>query len=173
MITPRKLLAISLLLVSLASTYAVQDQSDWVKFTSPKGLFSVLLPHEPKLDETSSDAGHSRFNDFEERYGFVVEYFESATYTDPDVYLDGTLDGVIRTVKGTVVSQRKISLNEHPGREVEISITAANGIVVLARTRIYLVGKNLFSLTYLHRKDMDSTRASEIGEKFFLSLKIK
>lgn len=170
----RQILATLLLMSSVATAYGIQAESEWVKFTSPKALFSVMLPREPKLDtETGGTTEHQRFNDFEEGYGFVIEYFENVSASDPEKYLDGTIAAVQNAVKGTLVEEKKISLDGYSGREVTISITAANGTVVFSRTKVYLVGNNLFSISYLWKKDLDPAIASKIGERCFSSLKIK
>ena len=174
---PRKLFATLLLLFSVATAYGIQFDTEWVKFTSPKGLFSLLAPHELKLEVDKEPAGdnvtHNRFNLFEGSYGFVIEYFENAPISDPEKYLDGTREGIVNAVKGTVMGDDKISLDGHPGRELTMSITTDSGAVVFSQTRFFVVGTSVFSVSYVWRKDMDSALAAKIGEKFFSSVKIK
>jgi len=173
----RKTLATLLLLFSVATAYGIQPESEWFKFTSPKGLFSVLLPHEPKLevptDSTPVQAGHSRFNDFGDGYGFVLEYFEDLPIVDPEKYLDTTRDEIVKALNGTLTGQDKITLDGYPGREVTLSMTPASGTVVLVRTRIYAVGTSLFSLSYVWRKDLDPAVTAKMGEKYFSSVRIR
>jgi len=173
----RKTLATLLLLFSVATAYGIQAETEWVRFTAPKGLFSLQSPHEPKLevapDSTTAQPKHSRFNDFGDGYGFVIEYFEDLPIVDPDKYLDTTRDEVVKALKGTLTSQDKISLDGYPGREVAITITAANGIIVLVRTRIYAVGTSMFSLSCVWRQDMDQAAAAKMAERYFSSVKIK
>ncbi|MEP6819383.1 MAG: hypothetical protein ABJA18_07595 [bacterium] len=173
-----KILATFILLTSAATlAYGIQAETEWVKFTSPKALFSLLAPHELKLEvdsqSTNETLTHSRFNDFEGSYGFVIEYFENAPITDPEKYLDGTRDGIVQAIKGTLLSENKLSLDGHPGREITMSITTENGAVVFSRTRFYVVGTSMFSLSYVWRKDIDTALAAKVGEKFFSSVKIK
>lgn len=166
-----------LLLISVATAYGIQEQTEWVKFTSPKGLFSLLAPHELKLsaptDPSAEKLTHSRFNAFENGYGFVIDYFEDLPIVDAGKYLDVTRDQVVHELKGTLTAQDNISLDGYPGREIALSITTANGSIVLVRTRIYAVGTSMFSISYVWRKDMDSAVAAKTGEKFFSSVKIK
>ena len=173
----RKTLAPLLLLLSVATAYGIQGDADWVKFTSPKGLFSLMSPHEAKLevdpDATTAKSTHQRFNDFEEGYGFVIEYFENTPVGDTEKYLDGTAEGIRKVVKGTLLEENKISLDGYPGRELLLSFTAENGTVILSRTRLYVVDTNLFSVSYVWRKDIDAAVAAKIGGRFFSSLKIK
>ena len=173
-----KILATFILLASAATlAYGVQTETEWVNFTSPKALFTLLAPHELKLEvdpqSTNETPTHSRFNDFEGSYGFVIEYFEDVTISDPEKYLDATRDGIVKAIKGTLVGENKLSLDGHHGREITMSITTENGAVVFSRTRFYVAGTSMFSLSYVWRKDMDTAQAAKIGEKFFSSLKIK
>ena len=173
-----QIFATFILLISSATfAYGIQADTEWVKFTSPKGVFTLLAPHELKPDvesqPTDNKMSHERFNDFEEGYGFVIECFESVPVTDPEKYLNGTRDGILESLKGTLVSESKLSLDRHPGRELIISLTAQNGTVVLSRTRFYLVGNTMFSLSYVWRKNLDETLATKTGERFFSSVRIK
>ena len=173
-----KILTTFILLASAATiAYGVQTDTEWVKFTSPKALFTLLAPHELKLEvdrqSTNETPTHSRFNDFEGSYGFVIEYFENAPIGDTEKYLDGTSEGIRKVVKGTLLEEKKISLDGYPGRELLLSFAAENGTVILSRTRLYVVDTNLFSISYVWRKDTDPAAASKIGERFFSSLKLK
>ncbi|MEP6569879.1 MAG: hypothetical protein ABJC10_08905 [Acidobacteriota bacterium] len=174
---PNKILATFVLLMSATFAYGIQADAEWVKFTSPKGLFSLVAPHELKPESenesTHDTVPHTRFNDFEGGYGFVFEYFENIPASDPEEYLDVTRDGIVKAIKGTVVGENKLNLDGHAGREITMSITTDNGAVVFSRTRFYLVGTNMFSLSYVWRKDMDTELAAKTGEKFFSSLKIR
>jgi hypothetical protein len=173
----RKTLAPLLLLFCVATAYGIQGDTEWVKFNSPKGLFSLMSPHEAKLETDADSAAekstHQRFNDFEDGYGFVIEYFESAPIGDTEKYLDGTSEGIRKAVNGTLLEEKKISLDGHSGRELLLSFTLENGTVIFSRTRVYVVDTNLFSISYVWRKDIDPAVASKIGERFFSSLKIK
>ncbi len=173
----RKILATLILLFSVATAYGIQGDTEWFKFTGPKGLFSLVSPHEPKLeartDSTPEQLKHSRFNDSGDGYGFVIEYFEDLPIVNPETYLDTTRDAVLTSLKGTLISQNNTNLDGYPGREIALSITAANGTIVLVRTRIYAVGTSMFSLSYVWRKDLDPAVTAKMGEKFFSSVRIK
>ena len=172
-----KILATFILLISATFAYGIQADTEWVKFTSPKGVFTLLAPHELKLDtdgqSTNETPTHNRFNDFEEGYGFVVEYFDNIPATDADKYLDGTRDGIVQALNGTVVSESKLSLDGHPGRELTMSLSGQNGTAVMSRTRFYLVGTSMFSLSYVWLKDLDPALATKTGERFFSSVRIR
>ncbi|HCX31296.1 MAG TPA: hypothetical protein DHU55_16240 [Blastocatellia bacterium] len=172
-----KILAACLILISSALAYGFQANQEWIKFTSPEGRFSVSLPHEPKL-ETISDPEtknlvNYRYTDLETGYAFICEYFDIPNpRPDLDESLNVTRDGIVRGAGATLVREEKISLYGYPGRELDLSLTVNSGTIMSARTRIYIVGSRVYSLTYVRVKDMDSTLAADIATKFFSSFKV-
>ena len=169
-----KTLATGFILLSATLVYGVQ--SEWVKFTSPEGRFSVMLRHEPKFelitDPEDKEVANSRYTDIETGYGFICEYFDVATTgTDLELFLDTTRDGIVKGAGATMVGEKKISLDGYPGRELELTLKIPNGTEMSAQTRIYIVGKRLYSLSYIHAKDLDDTVNSENAAKFFSSFK--
>jgi hypothetical protein len=171
-----KTFATFLILISATLAYGIQAEIEWIKFTSPEGRFSLLLPHEPKLevvsDPTDAKLTHNRFSEFEQGYAFVIEYFDNVSITDPDKYLDGASKGIVGAINGTLIRESEISLEGYPGRELELSLTSSNGTIVSGRTRIYAVGSSFYSMSYVWRKDMDATPASKIGDKYFSAIKL-
>jgi hypothetical protein len=172
----RKLvLALSLVLVSAVLTYGAQA-GEWVKFTAPDGSFSVLLPQQPKLQVVSHPENvlltHNRYTDAEQGYAFVIENFDNVVDGSAEKYLDATRDGIIATLKATLISEEKLMMGENPGRDLEYSLTAPNGVAYLGRTRFYVVGPALYSLSYVSRKDLDQALSGEMAQKYFSSFKL-
>ncbi len=164
--------------VNSADAYEFQTETAWIKFTSPEGRFSVLLQHEPKFEPVSAtesgEVTNYRYSDLESGYGFICEYFDvKSTGDDVESFLDVTRDGIIRGAGATKVSEEKISLKSYPGRELGLAFAVNNGTEITARTRIYLVGNRVYSLTFLHLKSMDALLAADIGKKFFSSFELK
>jgi hypothetical protein len=162
----------------LADAPAVQTETEWTKFTSPAGRFSVLLPHEPKFETVAasdtSGITNYRYSDLERGYGFICEYFDvDSTGADLQSFLDLTRDGVIRGAGATKIGEEKISLNSYPGRELQMAFTVNEGTEITARTRIYVVDKRLYSLSFLYVKSMDAALVADIGKRFFSSFELK
>jgi hypothetical protein len=157
---------------------AAQTETAWIKFSSPEGRFSVLLPHEPKFESVaateSSGVTNYRYSDIESGYGFICEYFDvESTGADVQHFLDVTRDGIISGAGATKVGEEKISLNTYPGRELQLALKVNDGIEITGLNRIYLVDKRLYSLTFLHLKSMDAAVAADLGKKFFSSFELK
>jgi len=164
--------------VNRADPPGAQTETQWIKFTSPEGRFSVLLQHEPKFETVNAtetnEITNYRYSDIESGYGFICEYFDvKSTGDNLESFLDVTRDGIIRGAGATKVGEEKISLNSYPGRELQLAFTINNGTEITAQNRIYVVDKRLYSLTFLHLKTMDALLASDIGKKFFASFEVK
>lgn len=189
-----KTLALCLLLISAPIGYArspfvsgqlnrdddatVQTATAWIKFSSPEGRFSVLLPREPKFESVAasdtSGITNYRYSDIESGYGFICEYFDvESTGADLQHFLDVTRDGIINGAGATKLGEEKISLNTYPGRELQLALKVNEGTEITGLSRIYLVDKRLYSLTFLHLKSMDATAAADLGKKFFSSFELK
>jgi hypothetical protein len=188
-----KTLALCLLLLTAPSGYgmsplvsvqlnvvaaAVQTETPWIKFSSPEGRFSVLLPKEPKFESVaatdSSGITNYRYSDLESGYGFICEYFDvESTGADAQHFLDVTRDGIVRGAGATLVGEEKISLKTNPGRELHMSLKVNEGTEITILTKIYLVDKRLYSLTFLHVTSMEATVAADRGKKFFSSFELK
>jgi hypothetical protein len=160
------------------TAYPFQTETQWIKFTSPEGRFAVLLPHEPKFETVnateSNEVTNYRYSDLESGYGFICEYFDVKSTGDTlESFLDTTRDGIIRGAGATKTGEEKISMNSYPGRELQLAFTVNNGTEIAAQTRIFIVEKRLYSITFLHLKSMDALIASDLGKKFFSSFELK
>ncbi|HBB86672.1 MAG TPA: hypothetical protein DC047_03545 [Blastocatellia bacterium] len=155
---------------------SVQTETEWIKFVSPEGRFSLLLPRMPKVDvvtdPTDPKLTHNRFSELEDGYGFVIEAFDNVLISVPETYLDGASKGIVDTIHGSLIRENKISLDGYPGRELEFSLTANDETTFAGRTRLYAVGNSFYSMSFVWRTDIDKTQASKIGDKYFSSIKI-
>jgi len=125
--------------------------TEWKLFTPKDGGYSVSLPGEPteaKQDvKTATGNIEVTFYALEAKDGaYVVSHSafpESALKggTD-DKRLDNARDGAVASAKGRMKSEKKLTLDGFPGREVVIE-TDAKGMKAV-RTRIYAVNKRLF-----------------------------
>ena len=73
----------------------------------------------------------------------------------------------------TKVGEEKISMNGYPGREMKLAFTVNNGTEITAQNRIFVVDKRVYSLTFLHLKNMDALLTADMGKKFFSSFELK
>jgi hypothetical protein len=147
----RKAPTILLLVISVAA-FGYQAVSQWTKYTSTEGRYSVLLPSEPQLksqEETAPDGGkieqHLAFATDSAGAGYMVAYFETG---DRSFSFDKARDGAISRVNGTLISERDIKLHEYPGREVKL-FGAAGGEDFFFVVRFYRVEKRVFVIQFI------------------------
>ena len=154
-----------------------QTESEWYKFSPPEGRFSVLLPHEPKFEAVkagdSQTVTNYRYSDLENGYGFICEYFDvDQPGSDMDTFLDTIRDAFLHGAEATKLSEEKISLSGYPGRMITLSLLA-NGHEVTGESRIFVVGKRVYSLSFLRLKDANIPNVEANARKFFSSLELK
>jgi hypothetical protein len=136
-------------------------QPTWSKFSPKDGNFSVLMPGKPKEEQktgTSPDEPvEDRTYSVETKEGlFIVAYADFAqdiAQANPKDVLDEVTKG-FATGGTKVVSQREISLNGTPGREVEYTVAAG----LNAQARIFLVDKRLYLVQVVTTKNEDRQR---------------
>ncbi len=167
-----KTVATIFILVYAALAYGVQGE--WIKFSSPEGRFSVLLPHQPTLDkDTNTLITTYSFMSLAAGMAFTGTYADIPSIdSDPDTFLKDTRDVIVSKTGPMTGSDEKISLDSYPGREFEVAIVLPKGAAMSARIRIYLVGKRLYSLTYISEKDSDAKVNAENMARFFSSFKV-
>ncbi len=114
--------------------------------------FTLSMPGKPsKSDDTVPSAFGPlalRMYTLSEGYeGYITGYTEypDAIFnaSEPEELMDGAQTGAISTVQGEVTSQRQITVNGHPGREI-IGTSSSKNIgftarVILARPRMYML----------------------------------
>ena len=127
-----------------------QKPAELKNFTSEDGRFSILLPDTPKFEthNLSSAVGpvvskSYIVDDLDMSYGVTYTDYPSDVVerTDPQKMLDGARDGGISNSHGELVTEKNISLNGYPGREMTISVRD-----IAVRSRVYIVKNRLYSV---------------------------
>jgi hypothetical protein len=60
--------------------------------------------------------------------------------------LDGGRDGAVASAGGRLLTEEIISLNGHPGRELNVEVLGGEGRY---RARMYLVGRRLYVISWM------------------------
>jgi len=141
-------MAIGTLLLSGAA-YAGQDNSP-AKFASKDGAFSVTLPDTPKekSEDISSSNGSTTLHTFlverdEGRRFFLVGYSDYQTKLDVSATLENVIKGQLESLKGTITSDKMVTLDGHSGRSVTVE---AEGVIFFST--IYIAGNRLYQIMY-------------------------
>jgi len=166
-----------LLLLTVGILLAGCGGTTWSEFSSADGAFSVLMPGTPteQTQTQDTDLGPIDVHMFTIEQGevaYLVGYnvfpaavIEAAT---PAAILDGARDGQVETVKGTLLSEKEITLGAYPGRDLEIQVEGSDGASSL-RSRLFMVGDRLYQLVVAGPKGQ-STSPNTI--KFLDSFKL-
>ena len=141
------------------------------KYTSKEGGFAVKIPGDPKLKSQNIDSkgGPTVLYTFtvEESDGksfYLVGYSDYPTKLDEATSLEGVISSQVASMKGTITSDEKITLNGHPGRSVTIE-DAEN----VFYSSVYIAGNRLYQVMYGMTK---GDKLPEVGRKFLSSFEI-
>jgi len=130
--------------------------AEFAEFTSAEGKFKAMMPGTPK--EKTRTVGGIAFESYtvEQQNGAYLAAFADLPIPDGEseeqtqTRLDGSRDGMVQAIGGTLTSSSKITLKgKQPGREILASLPDNKGIV---RARVYMVGKRLYQVQAIGTK---------------------
>ena len=94
----------------------------WVEFTSNAGGYRAVFPEQPKesVEQVGPDlkAAMATVTLIDKGRTYIVAYTDLPVAVDPDLALDGGVNGIGKLAKVTASS--KITLGNHPGREAQL-----------------------------------------------------
>ena len=142
---------ISLVLMAACNTAAPEPE----EFSSESGNFTVQTPIE--LEESSQSVetavGPIEIHTFtaENRTAaYVVAYSdypaEMVAQTDPEELLNGSRDGAVQNVGGTLISEDQIELDGNPGRALVIDAATEDGEQATVNANLYLFENRLYQV---------------------------
>lgn len=158
--------------VSIASGF---QTSDWEKFNSTAGNFSILLPKQPKEEKkttatpypsytstmyTANVAGHLYL------VGWVD--YEPSFVFNTDKELEANRDNFVKAVKGKLLTSNKITLGAYRGLDYTGEFLAGDR-QFLFKAQVFIVGKRPYLLTYVFPQGQESIPD---GNRFFSSFRI-
>jgi hypothetical protein len=157
-----------LLLLAFVSNVSAQrvEEAPWLTLAPEGAGFSISVPSE--ATERTLTRPTYTLHSFTVNMGRVTF---AASYTDyeksdPDLMtsLTANRDKFIKTVGGTLVSSREITLDGHTGLDFTVDTPA-----MTVRSQVFQIGKRMFQTAALMFKDVDETRNVK---RFFDSFKI-
>jgi len=170
---------LSILVLALAGVAWAEDKpKEWQLFSPEGGKFQVTVPGKPRelQQQITLPDGKATV------YMFAVEPDPNSAYlssyvdlsSDPlpadrlKQALDGCQDGNAKSLKGTVQSQKEITIGKakHPGREIVIVVPEKKQVY---RARVYMVGGRLYQVVALGSKEFAESKDTD---KFLGSFKL-
>lgn len=150
----KSVIAACLLLANTIAAGGFQTTMEWMKFTSPEGRFSVMLPSSPKAETKDVDTAVGKLTLYSYETSSRTAYF-AVSFADyprepPDAAgieatLDGVRDGVLKGIDAELLSEKKISLGGHAGRDFAAKKTV-QGTEVVYNWKLCLAGRRLYQL---------------------------
>jgi hypothetical protein len=130
-----KILALTSLF--LATTFA---QTEWKEFTSADGNFRVLFPDNPQ-QQTGTERNLHEFSATAGAESYALAYADYSPGTDWENAVNGERDSIVNSVGGSVVDERRTSVEGHPGKWIRFVGQNTSGELA-----IYFVGRRLYVL---------------------------
>ena len=141
------------------------------EFVSTEGKFKALFPGKPK-EQTQTQAGITTkaFGVDQGGGAYMVSFADTKVpakqlQAEAKQRLDGARDGSLNASNAKLVAEKEITLDGHPGRQVDSELVGKKGF---ARTRFYIVGSMLYSQIVIGSSRDFTT--SETATKFLDSL---
>jgi len=154
-----------------------QGQPSPLRYTSPEGRYTVLLPAEPKLStqQISAPDGSPLTQYMAMASGnmgmVMIAYFD---YPGDVVFsLEKARDGMVTAIKGTLLDEHSMSLGGAPGRQIKIAAKTEQGMEFIDRARFYDVKPRVYVLQCITPKSLDSASTAERCEQFFDSFRVR
>lgn len=135
------------------------QKTDWKEFKPSDGRFSVLMPGNPdtQTEQVNTSAGAVDLHVFTSALGnsgYIVGYGDYPASliqtSSPASFLDGIRDGAVSSPKGKLTSERVLSSDNNPGRELKIESPDGKHIIF---GRYYLVGNRLYQALAINPKE--------------------
>lgn len=143
----------------------------WAKVTSVAGRFEVMMPagakEEKSTDQTAAGPvdtiAYSVESSDHSYYAAFADYpVGLVTAANRERVLDGARDGASGNVGGTIESEKKVSIDGSPGRDIVINVASKS---VRVRMRMTLVQSRLYIIQVLGQGPQGVTGADP--DKFF------
>ena len=154
-----------------------EAQPSSLRYTSPEGRYSVLLPAQPTLSsqQVSAPDGTPMTQYMVSAAGnmgmVMVAYFDYAA--DVVFSLDKARDGMVTSIQGSLLDEHSMSLGGAPGRQLKISARTEQGMEFIDRARFYDVKPRVYVLQCISPKSIDSAAIAERCEQFFDSFRVR
>ncbi len=144
------------------------------EFRSDAGNFSVLMPGKPKTEKQNIETAVGSvtmimYTAGSSRAGCAVAFADYPQQlvdsSDAQKLLEGAKNGAIKNVKGTLVSETRVSFNGLPARDLVIEVPGK----AIINARLIIASPRFYQLMLITPKGQDH---KEDIAKFFNSLKI-
>ena len=177
---------ILLLLFFTCNVFALISQNEeWVKVKDTVNAYIIEFPSEPekgsqdvptvkgtvKMDTYTTQPANDQNKVYMVAFSkYPKTFFENGldTFEEQNTVLNGNVEGAVNNTKGRLVTDKKITFNGYPGRDVKIEVMSLN-IAYIMEMRVVLVGYNLYLTQIIYEKmNKGDAKAKHFFESFEL-----
>lgn len=147
------------------------------RYNSPEGRYTISLPGEPRLNSqnvtTPDGAPLTQYMAMvaDGKGMLMVAYFDYAS--DVQFNLDKARDGMVNSIRGSLIDEHSISLGGEPGRQIRVLGRTEQGMEFVDRARFYDVKPRVYVLQCLIPKMLDGPAIAERCNQFFDSFRAR
>ena len=164
-------LCLMLFAVSIASGF---QTSDWVKFNSTAGNFSVLLPKQPTEEKKTIPTPYPSYtstmytaNVTGQLYLVGWVDYEPSYVFNTVKELEANRDNMVKAIKGKLVTSNKTSFGTHQALDFTGEFLVGDR-QFLFKAKVLIIGKRPYMLTYVFPQGQESIPD---GNRFFSSFR--
>jgi hypothetical protein len=98
---------------------------EWTEFSSAEGRFSILMPTKATAGISDAQTGSIKvtahhFTALSQSIDVMCGYYDfPSAPSDPEKVFNGTREGSIRNVHGTLLTEKKLAKDGYPGRRFD------------------------------------------------------
>lgn len=154
-----------------APTQSAAENGGWVKFDSPAGHFSVLMPEIPedKVETTQSDHGPYTTHLFivrDTRNVYLIGWvdYDPSFNFNRESELEANRDNFVKGISATLTNTRTLKIDTYPVLEFTADTSDRT-----FKSRVYMVGRRPYQIVIGYPKGEDDV--APVG-RFFNSFKV-
>lgn len=147
------------------------DNSGWVKFTSPEGRFSVMMPEIPKDKTDTVDSAHGPYTTHlfivrDDTSVYLIGWvdYDSSFNFNRQAELEANRDNFVKGIDARLVTSRPTFIDGYSA--IEFTAETADRVF---KSRVFLVGRRPYQIVIGSPKTSDDTASTE---RFFNSFKV-
>ena len=162
----KRILLITALFGTLASSLTAMQSSNWVKFAPPGGGFSVMMPREPQELAQTPVAGFTShvYGEAVDGVVYVCLYgdYDPSVHLNPEEELAANRDNFLKAVKAALTATKKIELDGRAGLEF-----SGENAQSTYQSQVYILGNRVFQIAVeLPKGAGDAANASRFLKSF-------
>ncbi len=164
--------ALSFTLVAVLLMAAHMAAQEWTNFSSAEGRFSILMPAKAAAGTFDLQTGSIKvtahaFTALSQSIMVMCGYYDfPLPPQDPEKVFDGTRNGSIRNVHGTLLMEEKLAKDGYSGRRFRSTTELGNFV----DEEMYLVGRRFYLITITTSTKTPNANIKKVFDSFHFTV---